>query len=81
MAMAMIELINALTGTRMFVTLAREAEYLAAGHTRDVYKRQKYNHVMRRLPSALRSERNAPGNRGADLGLSYICLLYTSRCV
>lgn len=34
MAMAMIELINALTGTRMFVTPAREAEYLAAGHTR-----------------------------------------------
>lgn len=32
--MAMIEFVNALTGTRMFVEASREAEYLAAGHTR-----------------------------------------------
>ncbi|WP_298732259.1 hypothetical protein [uncultured Subdoligranulum sp.] len=30
----MIEFINSLTGTRMFVVPEREAEYLAAGHTR-----------------------------------------------
>lgn len=30
----MIEMVNALTGTRMAVAPEREAEYLAAGHTR-----------------------------------------------
>lgn len=32
--MAMIEFVNALTHTRMYVAPEREAEYLAAGHTR-----------------------------------------------
>lgn len=30
----MVEFINSLTGTRMFVAPEREAEYLAAGHSR-----------------------------------------------
>ena len=30
----MVEFINSLTGTRMFVADGREAEYLAAGHCR-----------------------------------------------
>lgn len=32
--MAMIEFVNALTHTRMYVAPEREAEYLAAGHIR-----------------------------------------------
>lgn len=32
--MGMVEFINGLTGTRMAVAPEREAEYLAAGHTR-----------------------------------------------
>ena len=60
--MAMIEFINALTGTRMFVDPSREAEYLAAGHTRAADKPAA---AQPAAPPAAKAPRPAPKKRPA----------------